>query len=127
MIAFIPLAGIGTGSGPGPAGAVAVALDVALAAAEDGERVDLAVLPPVVAVAVVFLDGNADVVGYEADGEGVEEGFEERQAAGDDAVVGVDNGDEFGVPGGFGLVRGVEGLDEVDEAEYGEGDGAMAC
>ena len=129
VIAFIRLAGIGAGPGPGPGGAVAVALDVALAAAEDGERVDLAVLPPTVAVAVavVLLDGDADVVGHEADGEGVEEGFEERQAAGDDAVVGVDDGDKFGVPGGFGWVRGVESLDEVDDAEYGEGDGAMAC
>ena len=35
-------------------------------------------------------------------------------------------GDEFGVEGGFGEVGGSEGADEVDEAEDGEGNGAMA-
>lgn len=62
---------------------------VALSTAENGERVH----PALFAFGFVFLDRDSDVVGDEADGEGVEEGFQEGEAAGDDAVVGVDYGD----------------------------------
>lgn len=75
-------------------------MNKALSTAEDGERIQPAVAVIVlVFITIVFLDGDADVVGHEANGEGVEEGFEERETAGDDAVVGVDYGDEFSVEG----------------------------
>lgn len=53
-----------------------VALAAAAAAAEDGERVDLAVVFEAVGpAAALVVRGDADVVGHEADGEGVEEWF----------------------------------------------------
>lgn len=120
--------------GAGPAGAVGGgAFGVAAAAGEDGEGVhDHAGL--LVGGGggggfglCVFVDGEADVVCDEADGEGVEEGFQEGEAAGYDAVVCVDDGDELGFEGGFGQVGGVEGTDEVDEAEDGERNGPVGA
>lgn len=111
--------------GARPAGAVGGgAFGVAAAAGEDGEGVHAGLLCGL--GLGVFVDGEADVVGYEADGEGVEEGFQEGEAAGYDAVVGVDDGDELGFEVGFGEVGGVVGADEVDETEYGEGNGPVA-
>ena len=111
--------------GARPAGAVGgVAFGVAAAAGEDGEGVHAALLGGF--GLGVFVDGEADVVGYEADGEGVEEGFQEGEAAGYDAVVGVDDGDELGFEIGFGEIGGVEGAGEVDETEYGERNGPVA-
>lgn len=39
----------------------------------------------------------------------------------------MDYGDEFEGEGVLGEVGGVEGLDEVDEAYHGEGNGSASC
>ena len=74
MLLLVALACVDDGACP--AGAVGGgAFCVAAAAAEDGKGVHFAVFGGLVFGVVV--DGDADVVGHEADGEGVEEGFQE--------------------------------------------------
>lgn len=56
-----------------PSVAVGIPVNKALSAAEDGEWIQPAVAVIVlVFITIVFLDGDADVVGHEANGEGVE-------------------------------------------------------
>ncbi len=69
-----------------PAGAVRRrAFSVAAAGAEDREGISgfCGGRAGTRGFGVVGVDGEADVVGHEADGEGVEEGFEEGEAGGD--------------------------------------------